>query len=104
MVAERPLRRGAITDFEVPERFIRLILERVGVRKRVPRPRVLICVPSSITEVERRAVQEATMAAGARAAYLIEEPVAAAIGAALPITAPIRNLAVDICAAAPPAA
>jgi rod shape-determining protein MreB len=95
-VAERPLRRGAITDFEVTERYIRLILERVGVRKRVPRPRVLICVPSAITEVERRAVQEATMAAGAREAYLIEEPVAAAIGAGLPISEPIGNLVVDI--------
>src|SRR5438445_27256 len=92
IVAERPLRRGAITDFEVTERYIRLILERVGVRKRVPRPRVLICVPSAITEVERRAVQEATMAAGAREAYLIEEPVAAAIGAGLPISEPVGNL------------
>ncbi|HEY2667855.1 MAG TPA: rod shape-determining protein [Actinomycetota bacterium] len=96
IVAERPLRRGAITDFEVTERYIRLILERVGVRKRVPRPRVLICVPSAITEVERRAVQEATMAAGAREAYLIEEPVAAAIGAGLPISEPVGNLVVDI--------
>jgi rod shape-determining protein MreB len=95
IVAERPLRRGAITDFEVTQRYIRLLLEKVGVR-RLPRPRVLICVPSAITGVERRAVQEAVMAAGARSAYLIEEPVAAAIGAGLPIHEPIGNLVVDV--------
>jgi rod shape-determining protein MreB len=95
IVAERPLRRGAITDFEVTQRYIRLLLEKVGVR-RLPRPRVLICVPSAITDVERRAVQEAVMAAGARSAYLIEEPVAAAIGAGLPIHEPIGNLVVDV--------
>lgn len=96
IVAERPLRRGAITDFEVTEQYIRLLLERVGVRKRIPRPRALICVPSAITEVEKRALQEATLAAGARAAYLVEEPVAAAIGANLPIHEPTGNLVVDI--------
>lgn len=96
IVAQRPLRRGAITDFEVTEQYVRLLLERVGVRKRIPRPRALICVPSAITEVERRALQEATMAAGCRAAYLIEEPVAAAIGAKLPIQEPAGNLVVDI--------
>lgn len=96
IVAERPLRRGAITDFEVTEQYIRLLLDRVGVRKRIPRPRALVCVPSAITEVERRALQEATLAAGARAAYLIEEPVAAAIGAKLPIHEPTGNLVVDI--------
>jgi rod shape-determining protein MreB len=96
IVADRPLRRGAITDFDITERYIRLIMERVGVRKRVPRPRVLVCVPSAITEVERRAVREATLAAGAREAYLIEEPVAAAIGAGLPINEPVGNLIVDI--------
>jgi rod shape-determining protein MreB len=96
IVAERPLRRGAITDFEVTEQYIRLLLDRVGVRRRIPRPRALVCVPSAITEVERRALQEATLAAGARAAYLIEEPVAAAIGAKLPIHEPTGNLVVDI--------
>ena len=95
VVAMRPLRHGAITDFDITEHMIRLILKRVGV-SRFPRPRVLICVPSAITEVERRAVQEATMAAGAREAYLIEEPVAAAIGAGLPISEPVGNLVVDI--------
>lgn len=96
IVAERPLRRGAITDFEVTAQYIRLLLERVGVRRRIPRPRALVCVPSAITEVERRALQEATLAAGARAAYLIEEPVAAAIGAKLPIHEPTGNLVVDV--------
>jgi rod shape-determining protein MreB len=96
IVAERPLRRGAITDFEVTERFIRLLLDRVGVRKRFPRPRALICVPSAITEVERRAVIDSAVAAGARSAHLIEQPVAAAIGAGLPIHEPTGNLVVDV--------
>jgi rod shape-determining protein MreB len=96
IVAERPLRRGAITDFEVTERYIRLLLEKVGVRRRLPRPRALICVPSGITEVERRAVQEAAIAAGARSAHLLEQPVAAAIGAGLPIHEPTGNFIVDI--------
>lgn len=96
IVAERPLRRGAITDFDVTERFIRLLLDRVGVRKRFPRPRALICVPSAITEVERRAVVEAATAAGARSAHLIEQPLAGAIGAELPIHEPTGNLIVDI--------
>ena len=96
IVAERPLRRGAITDFDITERYIRLLLDKVGVRRRVPRSRVLICVPSAITEVERRAVQEAAVAAGARAVDLIEEPVAAAIGAQLPIHEPTGNMIIDI--------
>jgi rod shape-determining protein MreB len=96
IVAERPLRRGAITDFDVTERFIRLLLDRVGVRKRFPRPRALICVPSAITEVERRAVVEAVTAAGARSAHLIEQPLAGAIGAQLPIHEPTGNLIVDV--------
>ena len=96
IVAERPLRRGAITDFDITERYIRLLLDKAGVRRRIPRARVLICVPSAITEVERRAVQEAAAAAGARTADLIEEPVAAAIGAQLPIHEPTGNMIVDI--------
>lgn len=96
IVAERPMRRGAITDFEITERFIRLLIDRVGVKRKVPRPRALICVPTAITEVEKRAVQEATLAAGTRSAYLIEQPVAAAIGAGLPIHEPTGNLIVDI--------
>jgi rod shape-determining protein MreB and related proteins len=96
IVAERPLRRGAITDFEITERYIRLVLEKVGMRRRIPRPRALICVPSGITEVETRAVREAAVAAGARSVHLVEEPLAAAIGAELPIHEPIGNLIVDI--------
>jgi rod shape-determining protein MreB and related proteins len=96
IVAERPLRRGAITDFDITERYIRLLLDKAGVRRRIPRARVLICVPSAITEVERRAVQEAAAAAGARSADLIEEPVAAAIGAQLPIHEPTGNMIIDI--------
>jgi rod shape-determining protein MreB and related proteins len=96
IVAERPLRRGAISDFDITERYIRLLMEKVGVRKRTGRVRVLICIPSAITGVERRAVQDAAIAAGARAVYLIEEPLAAAIGAGLPIQEPTGNLIVDI--------
>ena len=77
--AVRPLRQGAITDFEITQRMIRLLLQRAGL-SRFQRPRVLLCVPSAITEVERRAVHEATLQAGARAAYLVEEPMAAAMG------------------------
>ncbi|MEX2553838.1 MAG: rod shape-determining protein [Actinomycetota bacterium] len=96
IVAERPLRRGAISDFDITERYIRLLMEKVGVRKRTGRVRVLICIPSAITGVERRAVQDAAIAAGARSVYLIEEPLAAAIGAGLPIQEPTGNLIVDI--------
>ncbi|HVL51351.1 MAG TPA: rod shape-determining protein [Actinomycetota bacterium] len=95
IVAERPLRRGAISDFDITERYIRLLMEKVGVRK-LARTRVLIAIPSAITGVERRAVQDAAIAAGARSAYLIEEPVAAAIGAGLPIQEPTGNFIVDI--------
>jgi rod shape-determining protein MreB len=95
IVAVRPLRKGAITDFDITQRMIRLLLQRAGV-SRFNRPRVLICVPSAITEVERRAVEEAARRAGANAAYLIEQPMAAAIGAGLPIHEPIGNMVVDI--------
>src|SRR5947207_15443916 len=79
IVAVRPLRGGAITDFEITERMIRLLLQRAGL-SRFQRPRVLICVPSAITEVERRAVKEAARQAGATETQLIEHPMAAAIG------------------------
>lgn len=95
IVAVRPLRQGAITDFEITERMIRLLLQRVGV-SRINRPRVLICVPSAITSVERRAVREAAQRAGASGAYLIEQPMAAAIGAGLPIHEPVGNMVVDV--------
>jgi rod shape-determining protein MreB and related proteins len=95
IVAVRPLRSGAISDFDVTEKLLRLILQKAGVT-RMSRARVLVCVPSALTGVERRAVEEATMAAGARSCYLIEEPMAAAIGAGLPIHEPMGNLVVDI--------
>ena len=95
IVAVRPLRKGAITDFEVTQEMIRLLLKRVGVN-RFNRPRVVICVPSAITAVERRAVIEATKRAGAADAHLLEQPMAAAIGAGLPINEPIANMVVDI--------
>src|SRR5947207_9992130 len=95
VVAMRPLRHGAITDFDITEHMIKLILRRVGVG-RLTRPRVLVCVPSAITEVERRAVKEAAHMAGARDVALVEEPLAAAIGAGLPIHEPVGNLVVDI--------
>lgn len=95
IVAVRPLRKGAITDFDVTQRMIRLLLQRVGV-SRFNRPRVVICVPSAITAVERRAVTEAARRAGAADARLIEQPLAAAIGAGLPINEPIGNMVVDI--------
>ena len=93
--AVRPLRKGAITDFDITQRMIRLLLKRAGVN-RFNRPRVLICVPSAITEVERRAVEEAARGAGANGAYLIEQPMAAAIGAGLPIHEPLGNMVVDV--------
>lgn len=95
IVAVRPLRQGAITDFDVTQRMIRLLLQRAGV-SRFNRPRVVICVPSAITEVERRAVTEAARRAGAAEAQLIEQPMAAAIGAGLTINEPVANMVVDV--------
>jgi rod shape-determining protein MreB len=87
IVAIRPLKDGVIADFEVTEAMLRYFINK---------PRVVVCVPSGVTEVEKRAVFEATMQAGARNAYLIEEPMAAAIGAGLPIQEPTGNMVVDI--------
>jgi rod shape-determining protein MreB and related proteins len=95
IVAVRPLRQGAITDFDVTQRMIRLLLHRAGV-SRFNRPRVVICVPSAITEVERRAVKEAARRAGAADAQLIEQPMAAALGAYLPVNEPAANMVVDV--------
>ena len=95
IVAVRPLRQGAITDFDITERMIRLLLQRCGV-SRFNRPRVLICVPSAITSVERRAVTEAARRAGASEAFLMEQPMAAAIGAGLQIHEPVGNMVVDV--------
>src|SRR5829696_9387468 len=95
IVAVRPLRGGAITDFEVTERLIRMLFQRAGV-SRFYRARVLICVPSAITHVEQRAVLEAARRAGAAQTFLIEQPMAAAIGASLPIHEPLGNMIVDV--------
>jgi rod shape-determining protein MreB and related proteins len=95
IVAVRPLRGGAITDFEVTERLIRMLFQRAGV-SRFYRARVLICVPSAITHVEQRAVLEAARRAGAAQTFLIEQPMAAAIGASLPIQEPLGNMVVDV--------
>ncbi|MGI8776598.1 MAG: rod shape-determining protein [Acidimicrobiales bacterium] len=93
--AVRPLRKGAITDFDITQRMIRLLLQRAGL-SRFQRPRVLLCVPSAITEVERRAVKEAARQAGAADAQLVAQPMAAAIGAGLPIHEPLGNMVVDV--------
>ena len=95
IVAVRPLRGGAITDFEITQRLIRLLFQQAGIT-RLQRARVLVCVPSGITHVEQRAVLEATRRAGASQTYLIEQPMAAAIGASLPIHEPLGNMVVDI--------
>ncbi|HDP69453.1 MAG TPA: rod shape-determining protein [Actinobacteria bacterium] len=96
IVAIRPMRDGVIADFEVTESMIRYFIQKVHKRRFVVKPRVVVCVPSGVTEVEKRAVFEATIQAGARAAYLIEEPMAAAIGAGLPIHDPAGNIICDI--------
>lgn len=95
IVAVRPLRKGAITDFDITQRMIRLVLQRAGVN-RFNRPRVVICVPSAITPVERRAVTDAARGAGAVEAHLLDQPMAGAIGAGLPINEPVGNMVVDI--------
>ncbi|MBI4734431.1 MAG: rod shape-determining protein, partial [Rubrobacteridae bacterium] len=96
IVAVRPLKDGVIADFDVTEAMLRHFIQKVHNRKNLVRPRVVICVPSGVTEVERRAVFEATLQAGAREVYLIEEPMAAAIGAGLPIQEATGNMVVDI--------
>ena len=93
--ATRPLRHGVIADFDVTERMLRHFI-RKAIGRRLARPRVVLCVPSGITEVERRAVEEATIAAGARETCLIEEAMAAAIGAGLPVGEPVASMVVDI--------
>jgi rod shape-determining protein MreB len=98
IVAIRPLKDGVIADFEVTEAMLRYFINKTRAKRFPwqPKPRVVVCVPSGVTEVEKRAVFEATMQAGARAAFLIEEPMAAAIGAGLPIQEPTGNMVVDI--------
>jgi len=96
IVAIRPMRDGVIADFEVTEVMLRYFIHKVHNRRSFVRPRIVIAVPSGITQVEKRAVRESAESAGAREVFLIEEPMAAAIGAGLPITEPTCNMIVDI--------
>tara|TARA_R110002096_G_scaffold350395_2_gene543501 strand:- start:75446 stop:76480 length:1035 start_codon:yes stop_codon:yes gene_type:complete len=96
IVAIRPMKDGVIADFEVTEAMLRYFIQKAHHRRTLVRPRVIVCVPSGITEVEKRAVRDSALAASAREVYLIEEPMAAAIGGGLPITEPSGNMIVDI--------
>lgn len=96
IVALRPLKDGVIADFEVTEKMLRYFITKAHKRSKLVRPRIIICVPSGITGVEKRAVIDAAIQAGAREAYLMEEPMAAAIGAGLPVNEPVGNMVVDV--------
>jgi rod shape-determining protein MreB len=96
IVAIRPLRAGVIADFEVTEAMLRYFIRKVHGRRQMVRPRVIVAVPSGITEVEKRAVKDSALHAGAREVHLIEEPMAAAIGVGLPVQEPAGNMIVDI--------
>ena len=96
IVAIRPLRDGVIADFEVTEAMIKHFIRKVHNRRSFVSPKMVICVPSGSTAVERRAIQESAESAGASEVYLIEEPMAAAIGAGLPVTEPTGSMVVDI--------
>ena len=96
IIAIRPMKDGVIADFEVTEAMLLHFIRKVHNRRTLLRPRIIIAVPSGITQVEKRAVRESAESAGAREVYLIEEPMAAAIGAGLPITEPTSNMVVDI--------
>jgi len=96
IVAIRPMKDGVIADFDITEEMLRYFIRKIHNRKALVRPRIVICVPSGITQVEKRAVRESAESAGAREVYLIEEPMAAAIGAGLPITEASGNMIVDI--------
>jgi len=96
IVAIRPMKDGVIADFEVTQSMLKYFIKKAMSKGVFGKPRVVICVPSGVTEVEKRAVEEATLQAGAKEAYLIEEPMAAAIGANLPVEEPSGSMVVDI--------
>ncbi len=96
IVAIRPMKDGVIADFEVTQSMLKYFINKSNERHTLIRPRIIICIPFGITQVEKRAVKESAQSAGAREVYLIEEPMAAAIGAGLPITEPSGNMIVDI--------
>lgn len=96
IIAVRPLRKGVISDYTVTEKMIKYFVQKSLGRRTLKKPRISVCVPSGVTEVEKKAVEEATYAAGAREVYLIEEPVAAAIGAGIDISKPCGNMIVDV--------
>ena len=97
IVAIRPIKDGVIADFEITQAMLKYFISKsTGTKKSFIRPRIIICVPYGITQVEKRAVKESAHSAGAREVYLIEEPMAAAIGAGLPITEPTGNMVVDM--------
>ena len=94
--AVRPMKDGVIADFEMTERMIRYFIEKAHNRKSFLRPRIIICIPHGITQVERKAVKESALSAGAREVFLVEEPMAAAIGAGIPVSSPDGYVVVDI--------
>ncbi|TFZ40014.1 rod shape-determining protein [Soehngenia longivitae] len=96
IVAIRPLKDGVIADFDITQEMLKYFIQRATQKKSIFQPRVVVCIPSGVTEVEKRAVEEATIQAGAKEAYLIEEPMAAAIGAGLPVHEPTGSMVVDI--------
>ena len=96
IMAIRPLRQGVISDYTITEKMLKHFIQKAMGRKAFRKPRISICVPSGVTEVERKAVEEATYQEGAREVYIIEEPIAAAIGSGIEITKPFGNMVVDI--------
>lgn len=96
IVAIRPMKDGVIADFDITEKMLRHFIEKVGAKNSFKSPRIVVCFPSGVTEVEKRAIEEATKSAGAREVGLLEEPMAAAIGAGLPVGEPTGSMVVDI--------